>query len=60
LFSSSIEIDFNGILMKADGSTNSTFRGITIDSRFEHANVSDSIRFNNDGDSNEIDESDLQ
>jgi hypothetical protein len=41
-------------------STNSTLRGITIDSRFEYRNASDSIRFNDDGDSNEIDQNDWQ
>jgi hypothetical protein len=46
--------------MKAEPSTISTFRGITIDSTFENENADDSIRFNDDGDSNEIDESDLQ
>jgi hypothetical protein len=46
--------------MKASPATNSTFRGITIASRFEHLNASDSIRFNDDGDSNEMDESDGQ
>jgi hypothetical protein len=40
-------------------SINSTVRGITIDARFEDKNAFDSIRFNDDGDSNEIDESDL-
>jgi hypothetical protein len=38
----------------------STEHGIKIDSRFENKNAFDSIRFNDDGDSNEIDESDLQ
>jgi hypothetical protein len=47
-------------LRKAELSTNSTFRGITIDSRFEYENASDLISFNDDGDSNEIDESDSQ
>jgi hypothetical protein len=45
--------------MKAEPSTNSTVRGITIDSSFECENARDSIRFNDDGDSNEIEESDL-
>jgi hypothetical protein len=38
----------------------STEDGIKIDSRLEFENAYDSIRFNDDGDSNEIDESDLQ
>jgi hypothetical protein len=38
----------------------STFRGISIDLSDESENASDSIRFNDDGDSNEIDENDLQ
>jgi hypothetical protein len=54
------EIDFNGVAPKAEPSTNSTFGGIKIGSRFEFENASDSIRFNDDGDSNEIDESDSQ
>jgi hypothetical protein len=33
---------------------------MTIDSRFEDENALDSIRFNDDGDSNEIDENNLQ
>jgi hypothetical protein len=53
-------IDFNGVLLKAEALMNSTFRGITIDSSFECENAFDSIRFNDDGNSNEIDESDLQ
>jgi hypothetical protein len=57
---SSTDIDFSGIFTKAERSTNSTFRGIIIDSIFECENAFDSIRFNDDGDSNEIDESDLQ
>jgi hypothetical protein len=60
LFPSSTEIDFDGVSTKAELSTNSTFLGITIDSRLEYENASDSIRFNDDGDSNKIDESDLQ
>jgi hypothetical protein len=56
LLPSSTAIDFNGVLMKAELSINSTFRGITIDWRFEHENAADSIRFNDDGDSNEIHE----
>jgi hypothetical protein len=52
----SIKTDFSGIGSNAEPSTNSTFRGITIDSRFENENADDSIRFNDDGDSNEIDE----
>jgi hypothetical protein len=54
----STKTDFNGAFAKAETSTNSTFRGIKIDSRFESKNAFDSIRFNDDGDSNEIDESD--
>jgi hypothetical protein len=53
-------IDSNGAKMRARPSTNSTFRGIKIDLSFECENACDSIRFNDDGDSNEIDESDLQ
>jgi hypothetical protein len=53
-------IDFKGACLKAELSMNSTFRGITIDSSFEFENAFDSIRFNDDGDSNEIDESDSQ
>jgi hypothetical protein len=60
VFSSSTDIDFNGLPRKALAPTNSTFRGITIVSRFECANAFDSIRFNDDGDSNEIDERYLQ
>jgi hypothetical protein len=52
--------DFNGVLLKAEPLMNSTFRGITIDSSSEYENAFDSIRFNDDGDSNEIDESDSQ
>jgi hypothetical protein len=54
---SSTKIDFSGIEVKAALSTNSTCRLIAIDSCFENENASDSIRFNDDGDSNEIDES---
>jgi hypothetical protein len=57
---SSTEIDLNGFRAKAEPSTNSTFRGIKIDSSFEFENADDSIRRNDDRDSNEIDESDLQ
>jgi hypothetical protein len=39
---------------------NSTFRGIIIDLRVEAENAFEPIRFNDDGDSNEIDESDSQ
>jgi hypothetical protein len=42
----------------AEPAINSTFRGISIDSRFEPENANDSIRFTDEGDSNEIDESD--
>jgi hypothetical protein len=52
-------INFNGVEMKAEPSTNSTFRGIKIDSSREPENVDDSIRFNDDGNSNEIAESEL-
>jgi hypothetical protein len=58
--SASTEIDFNALPAKAERSTNSTVRGIKIDSSFDLENASDSIRFNDDRDSNEIDESDLQ
>jgi hypothetical protein len=57
---SSTKTDFNGVPAKAEPSTNSTFRGIKIDSKFESENAHDSIRFNDDGDSNEMDESNLQ
>jgi hypothetical protein len=60
LLSASTEIDFNGVFTKAESAINSTFRGIIIDLRFENENAFNSIRFNDDGDSNEIDESDLQ
>jgi hypothetical protein len=56
----SIDIDFNFVDLNAEPSINCTFRGIMIDSSDENENASDSIRFNDDGDSNEIDESDLQ
>jgi hypothetical protein len=56
----SIKTDVNGVDLNAEPSINSTFRGITIDSRVESENASDSIRFNDDDDSNEIDESDPQ
>jgi hypothetical protein len=59
LLPSSTEIDFNAVLMKAEPSTNSTFCGITIDSSVDRENASDSICFNDDGHSNEIDESDV-
>jgi hypothetical protein len=49
-----------GVNVNAEPSINSTLRGITIDPSFEYENASDSIRFNDDGDSNETDESDLQ
>jgi hypothetical protein len=45
---------------KHDDPRISTSRGIKIDSRFENENARDSIRFSDDGDSNETDESDLQ
>jgi hypothetical protein len=57
---SSIDINFNGVVRKAEPEISSTFRGITIDSSFEYENAEDSIRFNDDGDSNEIDESEAQ
>jgi hypothetical protein len=38
----------------------STSRGIVIDSSFECENAPDSIRLSDDGDSNEIDKSDLR
>jgi hypothetical protein len=60
LLPASTEIDFNGVFTKAESSINSTFRGIIIDSRFEYENAYHSIRLNDDGDSNEMDESDLQ
>jgi hypothetical protein len=45
---------------KHDETRISTEHGIKIDSSFEDKNAYDSIRFNDDGDSNEIDESELQ
>jgi hypothetical protein len=60
VFPDSIEIDFSNVELNAELSINSTVCGITIDLRFENENARDSIRFNDDGDSNEIDESDLQ
>jgi hypothetical protein len=42
---------------KHDEQRISTEHGIEIDLRFENENAFDSIRFNDDGDSNEIDES---
>jgi hypothetical protein len=45
---------------KHDGPRISTWHGIEIDSSFDDENAYDSIRFNDDGDSKEIDESDLQ
>jgi hypothetical protein len=55
----SIQTDFNAVDWNAELSIKSTFRGMTIDSTDEYENASDSIRCNDDGDSNEIDESDL-
>jgi hypothetical protein len=60
VLSSSIETNFNKLPLKTEPSTNSTIPGISIDSSFEFENAFDSIRFNDDSDSNEIDESDLQ
>jgi hypothetical protein len=48
------------VLTKAESLTNSTFRGITIVFNPESENALDSIRFNDDGDSNEIVESQEQ
>jgi hypothetical protein len=45
--------------VNTDPSIKLAFRGITIDSRFDSENASDSIRFNDDGDSNEIDDRDV-
>jgi hypothetical protein len=56
----SIKIDLIDVDSNAEPSINSTFRGISIDSSFDDENAPDSIRFNDDGDSNEIDESNLQ
>jgi hypothetical protein len=56
----SIEIHFNGVNIKAESSINSTFRGISIDSNEQSENAFHPIRFNDDRDSNEIDEIDLQ
>jgi hypothetical protein len=60
VLSDSTKTDVSGVDLNAEPSINSTFRGITINSRFEFENASDSIRFSDDGDSNEINESDLQ
>jgi hypothetical protein len=46
--------------LNKEPSINSTVRGITSDSSAKSENAFDSIRFNDDGDSNEIDESDRQ
>jgi hypothetical protein len=45
---------------KHDDPIISTELGITIDSSFDDENANNSIRFNDEGDSNEIDESDSQ
>jgi hypothetical protein len=45
---------------KHDDPIISTEHGISIDWSVEYENAFDSIRFNADGDSKEIDESDLQ
>jgi hypothetical protein len=55
-FPDSIEMDDDETSMKAEPSMNSTLRGITIDSSDENKNADDSIRFNREFDSNEIDE----
>jgi hypothetical protein len=44
---------------KHDDPRISTEYGMTSDLSFEYENTEDSIRFNDDGDSNEIDESDV-
>jgi hypothetical protein len=58
LLQPSTKTEFNRVSLKAEPSTNSTFRGIIIDSSFDFENAFDSIRFNDDGDSNKTDESD--
>jgi hypothetical protein len=60
LLSDSIKTDCIDVAANAEGAIHSTFCGIMIDSCFEDENAFDSIRFNDDGDSNEIDESDSQ
>jgi hypothetical protein len=56
----SIKTDLIDVDANAEPSINSTFCGITIDSSFDCENAFDSIRFNDDGNSNEIDESESQ
>jgi hypothetical protein len=56
----SIDNDNERIPLNADGSMNSTLFGITIDRNDEFENANDSIRVNDDGDSNEIDSRDRQ
>jgi hypothetical protein len=56
----SIEIDLSGVGVNALPSINSTCCGIRIDVSIDDENAFDSIRFNDDGDSNKTDESDLQ
>jgi hypothetical protein len=58
-FPASKEIEFNFAFANAESSMNCTLRGITIDWSDEDENADDSIRFNLEFDSNEIDESDL-
>jgi hypothetical protein len=59
VFPDSIESEKFSRFENAEPSMNVTFRGITIDCNDDPQNASDSMRFNCDSDSNEIDESDL-
>jgi hypothetical protein len=56
----SIEIERDLIPENAETSMNSTFRGISIDDNDDNLKADSSIRFNDDGDSNEIDSNDSQ
>jgi hypothetical protein len=56
----SIHPDFNDVDVNAELSIKWTFCGMTIVSRAVFESAFDSICFNDDDDSNEIDESDLQ
>jgi hypothetical protein len=53
-------MEFKLTSRNAEPSINPTFRGISMDASDERENAEDSIRFNRELDSNEIDESDLQ
>jgi hypothetical protein len=56
----SIKTDLIDVNVNAEPAINSTFRGIMIETSFDPENAFGSIRFNDDGDSNEIDENDSQ